>query len=66
MNQQYFYRIIETAEILGLSRSMTYDLVRRGEIKSVEIHGALRVPAKAIEDFAIEVETAAGSVDMAM
>jgi hypothetical protein len=45
---------------------MTYDLVRRGEIKSVEIHGALRVPAKAIEDFAIEVETAAGSVDMAM
>ena len=57
--EQYFYRIAQTAEILGLSRTMAYDLVRRGEIRSVRIAGALRVPANAIEDYAAEIETEA-------
>lgn len=45
------YRVEEAAELLGLGRSKTYELISRGEIGSVRVDGAIRVPQTAIEDF---------------
>ena len=35
----------ETAEILGLGKSKTYELIAKGEIPSVKIGRSVRVPA---------------------
>lgn len=34
----------ECVELTGLGRSFVYELIRRGEIPSVRIHRAVRVP----------------------
>jgi len=43
--------IPETSAALGLGRSAVYELVLLGEIPSVKIGRARRVPFKALEDF---------------
>ena len=40
------YTVDEVAEILGLSRAKTYDLVARGEIPTVPIPGRRRLIAR--------------------
>lgn len=37
-------RITETSELIGCSRSRTYELVRAGIIPSIKIGGSTRVP----------------------
>lgn len=57
----------EAAQALSLSRSKVYDLIGKGEIPSVKIHGSRRVPvdqlikwiASQIEDRSIEIGGAA-------
>jgi excisionase family DNA binding protein len=53
---QYYFRVREVAEMLGFSRTMTYQLVKDGMIGSVEINGVLRVPYDAIIAYLNEVE----------
>ena len=43
--------IRETAEILGVSRSMVYQLVASDDLETVHIGRAIRVPTAAIDDF---------------
>lgn len=43
MQEKLLYRIAEVAEILSLSRSKAYELVRAGHIPCVRLDGALRV-----------------------
>ena len=43
--------IPEVAYRLGLGRSFVYELVMKGEIKSVKIGRARRVPVSAVEEF---------------
>jgi excisionase family DNA binding protein len=43
----------EAAEALGLCRSAVYELLLVGEIASVKIGRARRVPVKALEDFIV-------------
>lgn len=43
------YSIAEIAQILGFHRSTTYGLVRRGEIRVVQIGGRKLVPATELE-----------------
>ena len=44
-------RVGEAAERLGLSRSQTFKLVWSGELRSVRIGRAVRVPATALTEF---------------
>ena len=40
----------ETRRQLGISRGLTYEAIRRGEIPSIRIGGRILVPRKALED----------------
>jgi excisionase family DNA binding protein len=57
MDEKMFLRISEVADLLGVSRSTAYDLVKRGQISSVRLEGRggrgiLRVPADALRKLA--------------
>lgn len=41
----------EAADLLGLGRSKTYELVMKGQLQSVQIGRARRVPATAVDEF---------------
>ncbi len=58
-----FVAVREVAELLGISRTSAYGLVRGGAIPSVAIAGAVRVPAVALEEYAnrLEAQAMAGS-----
>ncbi len=44
-------RIPEVARILAISRSMVYELIRRGELPSITIGGSRRVPAVRLREW---------------
>lgn len=50
-NQRILLRVVEAAEMLSLGRSKTYALVQAGEIPSVKIGGAVRIPVDALNDW---------------
>lgn len=52
----------EAARRLSLGRATTYQLVRRGELPSVRVGRAVRVPARALEAW-IAARTTGGEVD---
>lgn len=41
----------EVAESLGLSRSKTYDLISKGQIRSVKLGRSRRITAEALAEF---------------
>ncbi|MGB3685339.1 MAG: helix-turn-helix domain-containing protein [Ornithinimicrobium sp.] len=43
MDERLLYRVRDVAEVLSLSRTKTYELVRSGVLPSVKIDGARRV-----------------------
>ena len=43
--------IEEAAALLGISRALAYDLVRRGELPQLRLGRRIVVPRKALEDF---------------
>ena len=45
------YRDPEAARLLSLGASKTWELIARGELESVKIDGARRVPREAIEAY---------------
>jgi excisionase family DNA binding protein len=58
-----FVPVREVAEMLGISRTAAYGLVRSGSLPSVTIAGVVRVPAASLEQFAsrLEAQALAGS-----
>lgn len=50
-NDKLLLTIPEVALRLGLGRSLIYELVMRGEIKSITIGRARRIPVGAIDEF---------------
>lgn len=46
--EKLVYSIPEVAQVLGLSKSNTYDLVQRGHLPSVRIRGRVLVPKLAL------------------
>ena len=46
----------EAAERLSMGRSKIYELMRRGEIRSVKIGGCRRIPRAALDDFVADLE----------
>lgn len=55
-----FHSVREVVEVLGISRTAAYQLVRNGDLPSVRIAGAgIRVPTDALEAFAQAMEAKA-------
>jgi excisionase family DNA binding protein len=54
MVEREWYRVEEAAEVLGLSRSLTYRLVAEGVIPSVRINRGrvVRVPVQGLREWA--------------
>jgi excisionase family DNA binding protein len=55
------YRVSEASDQLSLGRTKTYELIRRGLIRTVRIDSSVRIPAAAISEFvnALEARPAA-------
>lgn len=49
--ERLLYRVGETARMLGIGETKMWELIARGEIDSVKIDGARRVPREAIEAY---------------
>ena len=55
--EKRFHTVREVVEVLGISRTAAYQLVRAGDLPSVRIGGAgIRVPTAALEAFALAME----------
>jgi len=48
--QRLTMTVEEASEALGISRSLAYELVRRGEIPSLRLGRRIVVPVRALED----------------
>ena len=48
---------LEAAQILGIGRSLIYELIARNEIPSVRLGRCLRVPAESLQQWLKEQET---------
>ncbi len=49
--EKLLYKVNEIAELTGLSRTVSYELMRSGQLESVNIGMARRVPAEALTAF---------------
>lgn len=58
MTTQVLLTVDEAAGRLSLKRSFTYELIRRGELRSVKIGGARRILIADLEQFVAQLETA--------
>ena len=47
----------EAADVLGISRTKVYDLLRVGEIESVRIGGVRRIPSDALTAYVERLRT---------
>jgi excisionase family DNA binding protein len=50
------FRPEEAAQRLGIGRTLVYELMRSGRLRSVKVGGARRVSARALEDFVADLE----------
>jgi excisionase family DNA binding protein len=51
MSEVLLLTVTEAAHRIGLGRTVTYDLIRRGELRSLKIGGSRRVATADIEEF---------------
>jgi excisionase family DNA binding protein len=59
------YRVREAAVMLGLGPTKTWELIARGELESVKIDGARRVPDEAIDDYVKRLRQGGGNAPAA-
>jgi excisionase family DNA binding protein len=61
MPSKQLYRVAEAVHILSLSRSVIYELMRSGRLRSVTEGSTRFIPARAINDYVelLEIEAAA-------
>jgi len=55
---QLLFRPDEAAQRLGIGRTKVYELMARGELRSVKIGAARRVSATALADFVAALDAA--------
>ncbi|MFE2500405.1 helix-turn-helix domain-containing protein [Streptomyces rubiginosohelvolus] len=55
------YRVPDAVRALGLSRSVVYDLIRAGRLRTVKEGRTRLVPASAITDYVALLEREAGA-----
>ena len=61
MRQPMLYRPEEAAQLLGVGRTMVFELIKAGRLRSVKVGGARRITPAALADLvaALEREQAA-------
>lgn len=59
MGEKLLLTVDEAAKRMGLGRSFTYDLIRRGALVSLKIGGARRVAIADLEEFVGRLRDAA-------
>lgn len=48
---KHLYTVREAAQLLSLGQTLLYELISRGELQSVKIGKARRIPAAALDAF---------------
>jgi excisionase family DNA binding protein len=61
VQQPLLFRPEEAAMRLGVGRTMVYELIRSGRLRSVKVGGARRISAAALVDFVAELEREAAA-----
>lgn len=61
VQQPLLFRPEEAARRLGVGRTMVYELIRSGRLRSVKVGGARRITAAALVDFVAELEREAAA-----
>ena len=56
VRQPLLFRPEEAAERLSVGRTMLFELIRSGRLRSVKIGGARRISPKALADFVADLE----------
>lgn len=56
MPEPLFYRVPDAARMLSLSRSVIFELIRSGRLRSVKEGRSRLIPASAIREFATALE----------
>ncbi|QGK68471.1 helix-turn-helix domain-containing protein [Allosaccharopolyspora coralli] len=51
METKLMYRVEEVAKLLDVGRTAVFDLIRNGELASVKIGGARRIPRQAVDNY---------------
>ena len=51
MNEKLLLTVGEAADRLGVGRSFLYQLIQRGELQSLKLGRARRVPLRALDEF---------------
>lgn len=51
MTERLTYTVAETADALGIGRTATYELVRRGTIPHLRIGRAIRIPKASLDQW---------------
>jgi len=54
--EKWLLKPTEAAEVLGIGRSLIYELIAMGEIPSVRLGRCLRVPAESLQQWIRERE----------
>jgi excisionase family DNA binding protein len=57
MSTKALYTVAEATAILSLSRTVIYELLRSGRLRSVREGAARRIPARAIAEYVALLET---------
>lgn len=57
--EKVVFRVEEAAEFLGVSRAKVFQLLRRGELKSIKIDSARRITLHQLEDYLQLLESGA-------
>jgi excisionase family DNA binding protein len=59
--KQRLLKVDEVAQILGISKSLVYEMIANGELTSVRYRGILRVPTTVVEDWIKQHTTFGGN-----
>jgi prophage regulatory protein len=59
--ERLLLRPVEVAEVLGIGRSLTYEMIARGEIPSVRIGRCIRVQTESLQRWLRERENGRSS-----
>ena len=56
--ERMLLKLSEVAQMLGLGRSLVYELIAQGQIPSVRLGRCIRVPSESLQQWIKEKETA--------
>lgn len=59
VTRKVLYRVTEAMTLLSMSRSVIYEQIRSGRLRTVTVGRSRRVPAKAISEFVQMLESEA-------